>query len=54
MVKWRQFYNKIVNKYRSDMELIFSQLTTHDKTKLVQSLSLVTMATVVNSCNYVT
>ena len=36
-VKWRQFNNKIVNKYNivTGMELIFGQLITHDKMKLV-------------------
>ena len=36
-VKWRHFHNKIVNKYAivTDMELIFGQLITHDKIKLV-------------------
>ena len=41
-VKWRHFYNKIINEYviMTDMELIFGQLITHDKRNLVYSLSL--------------
>ena len=36
-VKWRHFYNKIVNNgdIVSDMELVFRQLITHDKMELV-------------------
>ena len=36
-VKWRHFYNKIANKYDivTDMELIFGQLISLDKMKLV-------------------
>ena len=36
-VKWRNFYHKIVNKQDivTDMELIFGQLITHGKMKLV-------------------
>ena len=36
-VKWRHFYNEIVNRKDivTDMELIFGQLITHDKMKLV-------------------
>ena len=35
--KWRHFYNKVVNRKDivTDMELIFDQLITHDKMKLV-------------------
>ena len=32
-MKWCHFYNEIMNRYR--MELIFVQLITHDKMKLV-------------------
>ena len=36
-MKWRHFYNKIVNKLDNvtDMGLIFGQLIAHNKVKLV-------------------
>ena len=36
-VKWRHFYNKIVNKESivADIELIFGQLITHDESSVI-------------------
>ena len=55
-LKWRHVYNKTVNIYDivTDMELIFGQLITHDNMTLRRYADFVTMATVVNSRNYVT